>query len=530
MAVDAETKPNADFEQWWNAGRTAAYALYAVIFPVIGVGLGVWAYRTGARYDCIYGEYFPFTLAFLSVALFLDLYLPFILANFRTRKPVRILREAILLLAILSVAFGLHYLAAYLFWGDGTAIQAVMRGFSGRMAIFLWIPVVSMGVVFFVWLEKKIRAARAKRGKQLQWKWFQRKVDGFLGRHPSLIVSSSKEFFFLSVRYTLWGVVLSVLTLEAMVVVWFMIHPPYRIDSFLGEEFGRKLSCDVERKKLLEPVGVIDEVMLQANGDPSRGLHRIYGCKYLGDVPDEEADRRAEEACAALQKLLKVELWNHAPCGRERFRKAFGSPYAYALVEWDDHFFQREKVLRIYVGENFESPCDSNLTVSEVMGYKIGMPIEGDGKPRTPFWKFERIVNQCGANDVVDGVYAVHDVSALSREEAIREFEEARRAVERLHGITMFKSVDYDDVKTYDYNGNDLNIGVKLEYRREKQIRYSVLAQGDWLEQIHAMPSVGGEGRQQVRDSNTAACLICIVVLCGGSLMLLIRRNGKDAS
>ena len=226
MSVDAERTPHADIEHWWNAARTAGLLLYGVFFPLAGLGLGIWVYRAGARYDYIYAEHFPLTLAFLSFSWFSVLYLSLLFANFRPPKPVRILREAIMLLAILYAAFGLHSLAAYLFWGDDMSFVDLMRGFGGRMKMFLWIPALSMVTVFLDWLGKTICAARAKRGKTPKWRWFNRKGDDFLKRHLSWVVSGTREFLFLSVRYALWGVALSALALEAMIVVWFMVHPP----------------------------------------------------------------------------------------------------------------------------------------------------------------------------------------------------------------------------------------------------------------------------------------------------------------
>ena len=316
--------------------------------------------------------------------------------------------------------------------------------------------------------------------------------------------------------------VLSSLALAAMTISWFSVYRPFTIDSFLGEKFGRVLSADVERKKLAEPIGVIDEVMLQSEGDPSRRLNCIYGYKFLGDVPEDEADRLAEEACAALEKLGKFRLKERTPQGREGFRKAVHSPLSYVVVDWDDNFFQKGKILRFEIGRDAYVPMDPDLHVDEVMGYKIGVPVEGDGKPRVPFWKFEQIVLQCDVNRIADGIYAVHDVSALGLEEATREFENARKAVEDLHGITMFKNVDYDDVKVYECYGDDVAMSVKLEYLREKQVRYAVLATGTWRRQIHSLPPV--DGRTPSRVSDWGALLLCVVVLCGGTLLLL-RRN-----
>ena len=531
MPAGMNATTDAEFEHWWKIHLAMWSAIGGVAYLVMGLGFGIWCYCVGAHMDDIYGECFPFTLALWSFFWFAVIGLSWFLATLKPKRAVRTVREGIGVLVLLFTAFGLHCLAAYLFRGNGMSFSAAVRGFYGRMIVFALIPIGLSSVVSLVWFLDRIycRSMYVKRGKPLKWLGLARKVEGFLGRHQSLVLSGLKEYCFLGIRYSVWGAVLALLLFEAMIVAYFLVNRPVAISSFAGERFGRVLSSDVERKKLEKPIGVIDELMLQTEGDPDRRLSGIYGQKYLGDVSKEEADRIAEKTCADFQSLLKVELRKRTHTGRDGYVKGLVVGNAYAVVKWDDHFFQRGKMLRLYVGLFKESRGDPQLNVAEVMGYKIGVPISGNGKPRKPFWKFERIVNQCDANNVVDGIYAVHDVSALSREEAIREFEEARRAVEQLHGITMFKSVDYGDDKVYDYNGNDIHIGVKLEYMREKQIRYSVLTQGEWLRQIHDMPPVGADGGQK-HDTNVAALLLCVVSLCGGVLLLLIRRNKKGTS
>ena len=412
------------------------------------------------------------------------------------------------------------------------SLAAALRGFFGRMSPFSF-PVVFVAVVALAyrWFMENVRMAFAKRERPPELAWYVRKVAEFFSRHPSLAVSSPSEFFFLSVRCAVYGALLSLLILELMIVVWFAAHPPFCVDSFVGEKFWRVLSADVERKKLADPIGAIDELMLQSNGNPGRHLVCIYGHKYLGDASDEEADRLAEETSVALQRMLNVELKRYSPLGREGFRRGIYSRLAYAVVEWDDNFFQKEKVLRLEVGwDSIREYFVPGLTASEVLGYKIGVPVSGDGKPRKPFWKFESVVNQCGKNNIVDAVYAVHDVSDLSLEEATREFEEARKAVEGLHGITMFKMTDYDDVKRYDCEGEDVLLSVRMEYLRKKQIRYSVHAIGNWWHQIRKMNPGASRRRMRTRSGSREAFWLCISVFCGGLLLLVRKRRGRKCA
>ena len=305
----------------------------------------------------------------------------------------------------------------------------------------------------------------------------------------------------------------------------------FELDSFEGEKFGSVLPGDAVRRKLAEPIGAIEELMLQTDGNPARRLVCIYGQRYLWDVSAEEANDLAEKTCAALQKLIGAELKNARLGSRDGFRRLVFSDQFYAQVKWDDHFFQKGKVLRLEVGlRDVDQRHDQRLKVAEVMGYRIGEPVGGDGTPKKPFWKFERVVNQCASNKISDGAYAVHDVSGLKREDAVKELEEARTAVEKLLGIKMFKTVDGDDVKQYDYYGDDVGVSVKLEYLREKQIRYAVLAKGDWQDQIHGMPPPGGNA-QRPRGNDTLDFLSFMVVVTACIIWLLYRihRKKKDA-
>ncbi len=503
----------------------------------------------GNLYDPIYGNNFPFTPFFMALSIAFILGGAVFLANFRLVQPKRFVREVIAWLVLLYVAFGFHCLAAYLFYGDGMAFPAAVRGFCERVFNFSFIIVVAVFIGVGIggasllngWVLKNFQS-RAKRGKTVKRPKLFQKLDGLIDRYPARIVTGTKEYICLFARYVIWGTLLSLLILEVMIVSGFAMRllesspdPAYEssfeLDSFEGEKFGSVLPGDVVRKKLAEPIGAIDELMLQADGNPARRLVYIYGQKFLGDVSDEEANDLAEKTCAALQKLIGVELRNVRLGPYDGFRRLVFSDQSYVRVKWDNHFFQKGKVLRLEVGlRNVDQWHDHWLKVDEVMGYKIGEPVGGDGTPKTPFWKFECIVNQCASNRISDGVYAVHDVSDLKREDAVKELEEARKAVEKLHGIKMFQTVDGDDVKQYDYYGDDVDVSVKLEYLRKKQIRYAVLAKGEWLDQIHGMPPPGGHA-QRSRGNDTIFFLsfMVVVVACIIWLMCRIHRKKKEA-
>lgn len=501
--------------------------------------------------EMIYGSftfYDPFMLpCFFSVVVFSGF-----LANFRFAMPRRFVREVIAWLLLLYVSFGVHYLSAYFFLGNGVAFATVVSAFCKWVFHFAGILTLACCVIFFVWLvslfdgwvRKHNSAKIAKRRKTAKTLRIVSAVNDFIDRHPSRIVTGAKEYVCNLARYVIWGALLSLLICELMSTCFFSAYalalrkladPAYEssfeLDSFEGEKFGSVLPGDVVRKKLSEPIGAIDELMLQTDGNPAKRLVCIYGQKFLGNVSAEEANDLAEKTCAALQKLIGVELRNVRLGPRDGFRRFVFSDQLYARVKWDDHFFQKGKVLRLEVGlRNVDQWHDQLLKVDEVMGYKIGVPVGGDGTPKTPLWKFERIVNQCASNQISDGVYAVHDVSDLKREDAVKELEEARKAVEKLHGIKMFKTVDGDEVKQYDYYGDDVSLSVKLEYLREKQIRYAVLAKGDWQDQIHAMPPPGGHA-QRSRGNDTLVFLLFMVVVAACIIWLLYRihRKKKEA-
>lgn len=531
--------------------RMISAVYWLIILPVLGVFLcGLIAvFSQGGTGDPIYGNYFSFTCYFMVLCFPTVLGLSRFLANFRLALPKRFVREVIAWLVLLYVAFGFHCLAAYLFYGDGMTFPAAVRGFCERVLHFSFIVVIAVGIgvgIGFVSLLNgwalRSNQSKAKRGNPVKTPKLFQKLNGFIDRYPARIVMGTREYICLFARYVIWGTLLSLLMLEVMIVSGFAMRllgssldPAYEssfeLDSFEGEKFGSVLPSDVVRKKLAEPIGAIDELMLQAEGNPARRLMCIYGQKFLGDVSAEEANDLAEKTCAALQKLIGVELKNVRLGFRDGFRRFVFSDQLYARVKWYDHFFQKGKVLRLEVGlRNVDQWHDQWLKVDEVMGYRIGEPVGGDGTPKTPFWKFERIVNQCASNQISDGVCAVHDVSDLKREEAVNELEEARKAVEKLHGIKMFKMFDGDNVKLYEYYGDDVDVSVKLEYLREKQIRYTVLAKGDWLDQIHGMPPPGGHA-QRSRGNDTLVFLSFMVVIAACIIWLLYRihRKKKEA-
>ena len=243
---------------------------------------------------------------------------------------------------------------------------------------------------------------------------------------------------------------------------------------FEGEQFGRPLAGDVERRRLSELIGPIDEVMLQSRGDVSNRLVQIYGCRHLGRASSAEADKAVEAICAALERRYGLVFRSKTLGFREGMRRIAVVDGIGVLVRWHSNFFQDELVADMTL-RNFEHEIQpSGFSVGEVLGYRFGETLEGPAEMRQKFWKFERIVPQCRSEHVIDGIYAVHDVSGLDRAAAVAEFEEARSAVEKLHGIRLYKTVDYDDIKRYDFDGKDVSVSVKFEYLEKKEVRYSV--------------------------------------------------------
>lgn len=245
---------------------------------------------------------------------------------------------------------------------------------------------------------------------------------------------------------------------------------------FEGERFGRQLAGDIERKRLREPYGPIGEVMLQSRGDVSNRLVQIYGCRHLGKASSDEADKAVEAICVALRKRYGLTFSREKPVFREGMRWVAEVGGIGVLVRWHSNFFQGELVADMTL-RNFDHEIQlPDFSVSEVLDYRIGETLEDPAELRQKFWKFERIVPQCRSEHVIDGIYAVHDVSGLDRAAAVAEFEEARAEVEKLHGIRLYKTVDYDDVKRYDFDGKGATVSVKFEYLEKKQVRYSVTA------------------------------------------------------
>ncbi len=146
------------------------------------------------------------------------------LANFKPSKPVRIVREAIWLVTLLLVAFGALCWVGCLFGNDSRICRKVIGEFMFCGYIFA-MTVYSIGcyIVSLICNRRKfIRKEVAYREKVM--KHFQnglgaRKVDEFLRKHPSLVVSNMKEFALLVMRYLFWGEVLYLLAYEAYVLV-----------------------------------------------------------------------------------------------------------------------------------------------------------------------------------------------------------------------------------------------------------------------------------------------------------------------
>ena len=525
----------ADRSRWLLANRLCA-TIITLLIVVFFVGYSA---ITLARFAADGGIPPILTLIVLSVILIASC--SSFLANFRLPAPKSILVEALLLTLILYASFALYCLSAYFrwgdFWGHNVILRSVILEFCsqavkltlGCVLLSLLISAVNCvnfaGRLYDRWMEK---------GMSIKYSRPMKKIADFIDRHPSLIASSAKEYVELSVRYAIWGAMLSMLVLKTLDLAHYTFSsliesssPAYdsnfNVETFAGEKLGRILSGDMEKKKLSRPIGPIDELMLRSDGDPERRLICVHGQKYLGPVHAEEADRLAAQVCASLRKTFGFELKSVPPCGREGYRRLVLSDKAYALVTWSNLFFQKEKLLCFYVCLREKPHVISKLNPREVMGHRLGTPARGDGKPQKQFWKFERVVDQCGANDITDAAYAVHDVSSLSLEEAEKELEEAKEAVERLHGIKLFKCLDYDDAKQYYCYGKNVDVSVRLEWRQAKQIRYSVHATGKWQSQIHKMPPGGISGRMSSADR--AMFWLCGVMLVSGGLLIFLRRR-----
>lgn len=291
--------------------------------------------------------------------------------------------------------------------------------------------------------------------------------------------------------------------------------------TFEGETFGRTLSGEVERKKLDKPLGLIDEIMLQSRSDSQRRFSHVFARKYLDGMSREEAIRAVDETADALEKRYDVKLSRVSPGFRgAACRKGFANGLCFEV--WNQHnFFQDEYVLNVYVypSGTWREPS-SRLLVDEVMGHRIGASADGDGRPRRPFWKFETVVKQDSVGDnVTEGIYAVHSVSNLDLAAAVAELDEAKSAIENLHGIVLRQDVDYDTDTEYSFVSQFVDIGLWLEYQRNKVIRYHVIARGDFAEQI----------RGHVPASHRLIFLMCLCVVMLGLVFLALRRTPKEA-
>ena len=238
MPASMNATANAEFEHWWEVRLVMWSAIIGVAYLVMGLCLGTWFCCTGGLFDSIYGECFPFTFVYLSFSCFAVLGFSWFLATIKPKRPVQTIREGIGALALLFTAFGLHCLAAYLFWADGMSFRAAVRGFlCVRMPALVLLPI-GVSLVFpLAWFFDKIyyRAKHVKRGKPLKWPGLVRKVEGFLGRHPSLVLSGLKEYCFLGIRYSVWGAVLALLVFEAVIVAYFLVNRLVAVDSVAGK-------------------------------------------------------------------------------------------------------------------------------------------------------------------------------------------------------------------------------------------------------------------------------------------------------
>lgn len=291
--------------------------------------------------------------------------------------------------------------------------------------------------------------------------------------------------------------------------------------TFEGETFGRTLSGDVERKKLDNPLGPIDEIMLQTCGDPQFRLRHVFGCKYLDGQKKKDAIRAVDAVADAVEARYGVKLFRVAPGFRgAACRECLTNGVWFSV--WSQHnFFQDEYVLNLDVGPSLTTRVPtSRLLVDEVMGHRIGDSADGDGRPRRPFWKFEAVVKQDSVGDnVAEGVYAVHSVSNLDLAAAVTELKDAKTAIEKLYDIVLRKDADYDTDKRYSFASRFVDIGLRLEYARNKVIRYYVIAQGDFAEQI----------RGCVPASHRFVFLMCLCVVMLGLVFLALRRTPKEA-
>ena len=145
------------------------------------------------------------------------------LANFKPSKPVRIVREAIWLVTLLLVAFGALCWVGCLFGNGSRPFREVVGEFKCCGICILGVVVYAVGGYFALKrkreLARKEATYREKVMRCLQNGLGARKVDEFLRKHPSLVVSNMKEFAFLVIRYMIWGEILYLLAYEAYVLV-----------------------------------------------------------------------------------------------------------------------------------------------------------------------------------------------------------------------------------------------------------------------------------------------------------------------
>ena len=207
--VDA--KELAEYDHWMKVERMT-FSLTIPIILCVGVLAGLY-YMDGTHFS----RGALGAVVVVSLGAFV-----WVISNFRPAKSVRIVREVVWLLVLFIAAFLLH--CGGLCAGTaGAAVSRAARVLCTPIVLIFVIAGFDLSCVIGYALDRRkfIRKGteyREKRMKHLK-NWFGRRVDAFLGRHPSLVVSSMKEYVFLSVRYAAWVASLSFLVSETYALV-----------------------------------------------------------------------------------------------------------------------------------------------------------------------------------------------------------------------------------------------------------------------------------------------------------------------
>lgn len=197
--VDA--KVMEEYDHWIKVDRVAMSMLVPIVI-LVGVPFGL-HYMNGAGF--LKGVIASTVSAFLVWFVLLP-------ANFKPAKPMRIAREAACLLVLIGAAFLLHCGKHHFGVGGDGVFRAAIKSVCTDMSLifvlaFLAFPF-PLGYKLERWrFVRKGAAYREKQMKRMQ-NGLGRKVDAFLRKHPSLVLSSMKEYVFLSVRYGVWAVTL----------------------------------------------------------------------------------------------------------------------------------------------------------------------------------------------------------------------------------------------------------------------------------------------------------------------------------